>query len=588
MRFYFLVACLFSLSNVKAQYVTIPDPNFVMLLQNSYPSCMNGNQLDTTCIEITTETIINVSGFAISDLSGVQYFDDLEGLVCSFNDLTVLPTLPGGLTELICDQNELVALPELPASLTLLDCSINQLTELPPLPAGLSDLMCSFNQLSALPAIPGSMYGLHCDHNQLTSLPPIASMVYLFCDNNQLTSLPALPQNLLHLFCGANQLTTLPTLPAGLTRLSCYSNQLTSLPSLPNALNQFTVSNNPALSCMPVLIEYNGQPSDFNTDSTSITCLPNLIQHAFASVPGIDTLPICAPGDPCYIAGACDPVFDSYYNTVGVTTAEYLWYSVPSAIKYRVRLKNMSTGVTNLYFVLAPDTTITLTGLSPNTMYKVQVRVQCSSNGSVLSPWSIPNYTTTQSGTVTSCVPPTNPFATPTSSTTATVNWTSISGASGYQLRYRINGTTTWTPIVINSGTATSTNLTALEANTTYQYQLRTKCSTNPLTWSNYSVIQSFSTPLRVGEEENFAFNVFPNPANSTVTITTSEFFENTFRHDGQVVEITDLCGRRIAQYELHNNHLSVSLDGFSNGSYYVRLLSNESVIGVKKLVVMR
>jgi len=36
----------------KAQWVTIPDANFVTKLTQLFPSCMNGNQMDTTCAGI--------------------------------------------------------------------------------------------------------------------------------------------------------------------------------------------------------------------------------------------------------------------------------------------------------------------------------------------------------------------------------------------------------------------------------------------------------------------------------------------------------------------------------------------------------
>jgi hypothetical protein len=67
----FLVLVL-KFAPAKAQWVTIPDPNFVTYLQTNYPSCMNGNQMDTTCAGIVNATSLDVSlTFAISDLNGV-------------------------------------------------------------------------------------------------------------------------------------------------------------------------------------------------------------------------------------------------------------------------------------------------------------------------------------------------------------------------------------------------------------------------------------------------------------------------------------------------------------------------------------
>src|SRR5688572_19918989 len=114
-----------------AQWVTIPDPKFVIYLTNQYPGCMNGNQMDTTCLTIVNEISINCSFSNIANLDGIQYFDNLLVLSCEFNSLTSLPPLPASLTWLRCFNNQLNILPDLPPQLTRLDCGINQLTVLP-------------------------------------------------------------------------------------------------------------------------------------------------------------------------------------------------------------------------------------------------------------------------------------------------------------------------------------------------------------------------------------------------------------------------------------------------------------------------
>ena len=51
-----LLLALFMIINfaTKAQFVTIPDANFVAYLQANYPSCMSGSLMDTTCTSITS------------------------------------------------------------------------------------------------------------------------------------------------------------------------------------------------------------------------------------------------------------------------------------------------------------------------------------------------------------------------------------------------------------------------------------------------------------------------------------------------------------------------------------------------------
>jgi hypothetical protein len=67
--FLLLVGVVFFSKPTQAQWVTIPDTNFVTKLTQLFPSCMNGNQMDTTCSQILNATSLNVSSSSISDLT---------------------------------------------------------------------------------------------------------------------------------------------------------------------------------------------------------------------------------------------------------------------------------------------------------------------------------------------------------------------------------------------------------------------------------------------------------------------------------------------------------------------------------------
>jgi hypothetical protein len=70
----------------------------------------------------------------------------------------------------------------------------------------------------------------------------------------------------------------------------------------------------------------------------------------------------------------------------------------------------------------------------------------------------------------------------------ATVAWSAVSGATAYQLRYRVSAGT-WTELSQQS--TTSVSLSGLAAATTYEVQVRTICSGGN---SNYSATVSFTT----------------------------------------------------------------------------------------------
>jgi uncharacterized repeat protein (TIGR01451 family) len=276
-----LLLLIFSFQTTKAQFVTIPDANFVTWLQANVPSAMSGNQMDTTSLAVTTRTLIEVEDLGIADLSGVQYFDSLKSLDCGNgfvttstpNTLSNLPTLPSTLDSLICGRNMLTTLPVLPTTLKLLKCYTNLLSSLPLLTNMLTYLNCSDNQISSLPIPPNSLVYLdcsgnplgtisvlpnnlnefHCNADQLVILPALTnSLVNLSCTSNSITTLPVLPNSIQYLNCSNNQLTNIPTLPNNLLTLDCVFNQLTSLPALPITLTSLNCWNN-QLTSLPTL-----------------------------------------------------------------------------------------------------------------------------------------------------------------------------------------------------------------------------------------------------------------------------------------------------------------------------------------------
>lgn len=285
------ILVLVAFASNSQTYVTIPDANFVSWLQTNYPSCMNGNQMDITCTNITNETSVDVSSQSISDLTGIQYFTALSNLNCSDNLLTTLPGLPANLTILSCDGNALTALPTLPAGLEQLICYNNNLTSLPGLPGSLTTLYCLQNNLASLPALPFFMSTLDCSHNSLTGLPALpGSLTTLHCENNSLTSLPALPGGLTVFSCNNNNLTSLPALPSFLDNLECQNNTITSLPNLPSSVRHLNAANN-NISCFPI---FSNNLLTISIIPNPFTCLPNYVNAMDVQT---KAYPLCINGD---------------------------------------------------------------------------------------------------------------------------------------------------------------------------------------------------------------------------------------------------------------------------------------------------
>ncbi len=269
----------------KAQWVSIPDSNFgTWLNANGFSSCMQGNnttgwQMDTTCNAVVTKTILHCSHAYLQDITGIEYFDNLNYLDCGHNLLDTLPNLPPSLVNLYCDNNQLTSILSLPASLTDISCTNNQLTSLPALPGSLANLYCDNNLLNNLPTLPTSLIQLYCSSNQLANLTALpASLTQLDCNYNQLISLPTLPTTLSYFSCFNNQLTSLPNLPDSLKTIDCSYNQLTNLPSLPDYVITFYCTNNQltSLPALPALL------LNLSCERNLITALPSLPSALFA------------------------------------------------------------------------------------------------------------------------------------------------------------------------------------------------------------------------------------------------------------------------------------------------------------------
>jgi Leucine-rich repeat (LRR) protein len=252
MKKYLLLLFIFCLQLVpaKAQWVTIPDANFASKLTQLFPTCMNGNQMDTTCSQIVNAIGLDVNNSFISDLTGISHFSNLTSLLCGYNQLTSLPTLPITLTNLQCYHNQLSSLPNLPPNLIYLGADYNQLNNLPQLPNTLQYLYCNDNQLTSLPVLPNSLIALKCQNNLLTNLPDLPlNLEDLICSNNQLNFLPSLPINLDELDCSFNYLTYLPQVPEYITFLIINDNNISCLYNVPDALF-VGITNNP-ITCIP-------------------------------------------------------------------------------------------------------------------------------------------------------------------------------------------------------------------------------------------------------------------------------------------------------------------------------------------------
>jgi hypothetical protein len=173
-------------------------------------------------------------------------------------------------------------------------------------------------------------------------------------------------------------------------------------------------------------------------------------------------------------------------TNIFATTATANWNAVSGAVSYDVELKPSSssswtpylTGTTGLQCIFSY-------GLEPTTSYDWRVRANCSSGS---SSYSQAQFTT---GAIGSCPPPGGLYTSSVTSSTATVNWSPVSGALGYSVIYKPTYSNTW--IVATSGTnLTYVTIYSLSPATTYDWRVKTNCSLYE--GSDYSATSQFTT----------------------------------------------------------------------------------------------
>jgi len=172
------------------------------------------------------------------------------------------------------------------------------------------------------------------------------------------------------------------------------------------------------------------------------------------------------------------------------------------------------------------------------------------------------------------------------------MNWAAAPGITTYQVRYRVNGTTTW---IYKNSSNPYKFLTGLQAGTSYQCQVRSKCSVSPITWSAWTAIVVFTTnPPLVNEqlskeissvdENPISLIAYPVPAINTIN------FELSGMRDGSAsLTITNVLGQQVyvGNVESIDQFMETTIDisEFKKGIYFVKI-TNDSEDANTRIIV--
>ncbi|GEM_PF-4643650 len=188
-------------------------------------------------------------------------------------------------------------------------------------------------------------------------------------------------------------------------------------------------------------------------------------------------------------------------SNIATTSADLAWNTVAGALLYRYQYKEVSE--TTWTKTNTSATSVTLSSLTPGSVYQYSAKVKCGEGD-----WSVWSDTF-QFTTLAICDIPGNLTASNQSSNAATASWDAVSGAVSYDVRYRLNGTSTWTAL---NTSATSLNITGLQADEMYDWAVRTNCASST---SSYSSAASFTTLPHCSVPTNLLENSLTNSSAS-------------------------------------------------------------------------
>ena len=169
-----------------------------------------------------------------------------------------------------------------------------------------------------------------------------------------------------------------------------------------------------------------------------------------------------------------------YTTSVTSTAALLNWSPVSGAVSYAVQYRVVGASVWDTLTVFTDS--VSITTLTPTTNYEFQVATRCASGSSAYAGSS--TFTTLAAP----CSTPSGLNTLATSTTSATIGWTPISGSAVYYINYRPSGTTPWSA---TTSSMNSVTIAGLLSGTVYEYEVAADCSGTPGT---YSTMDSFAT----------------------------------------------------------------------------------------------
>ena len=211
----------------------------------------------------------------------------------------------------------------------------------------------------------------------------------------------------------------------------------------------------------------------------------------------------------------CDDPAGLSTSNILIDRATLNWSAVTGANHYNLRFREVGLGAW-LTLSNLTSTSRTVYNLSSNTDYEWEVQSSCDASNSNVSAWVAATFTTV------GCVTPSNLSATNVATDRATLNWDAVSGSNHYNVRFRLQGSSTWAT-TINYVSSTSRTIYSLSTGTSYEFQVQNSCNSANSDLSPWSSTEIFTTSAGCVNPSSFsAINVTSTTSTLTWTAVSS------------------------------------------------------------------
>jgi hypothetical protein len=271
-------------------------------------------------------------------------------------------------------------------------------------------------------------------------------------------------------------------------------------------------------------------------------------------------------------------------TNITTLSANLTWTQVSGASSYTVQYKTSSASIWQTAGTTG-NTFYNLSGLTAGTTYNWKVKANCSNYSAATS------FVTSNSGGGgggNSCNAPATLTNNQIGSTSASISWSAVPGATSYTLQLKHANSTVY--FTLGTIAVTAVTLNGLQPNTAYHWRVKANCSfySNSRLLTTLANLQSDGGSA-LGDVPSMtvtatpAFGVFPNPASDRI------FVQSTIASDVPLaVELFNATGKLVIENAVYQADTGMDVSNLPTGLYLLVIRQNGKMVETKKVAITR